>query len=101
MKLFLMLLLSITLMGCQTVTYSPEFPDLPKELAEKCGPLEIISTPTTTVGELLLVVARNYTKYHECADRHRLMVEWYLKQKEVFDKLNQKSIFERTRVVFP
>jgi ferritin len=55
---------------------------------EVCPKLETIDKPEIVLSEFMKVITRNYTKYHECANKVNAWQEWYKKQKDISDKAN-------------
>jgi hypothetical protein len=87
MNKLLLLCLVTLLSGCATtVPVKQKFPEAPKVLLEPCDKLDTIGKDQILFSEFLTVVVGNYTKYHSCAAQNAAWVEWYKKQKEVFDK---------------
>jgi uncharacterized lipoprotein len=85
----LLLLLIIFLSACSTVVpVKQKFPDLPEELSQTCKPLQTIEGKTTTLSNLMEVVAKNYATRHECAAQLEAILEWYNKQKKIFEEVN-------------
>lgn len=81
---------SVLLAGCSTVvTVKQKFPEVPNQLMEKCPPLELIEKPTVLLSELILVITKNYMKYHDCANNVENWQDWYIKQKQISDELNK------------
>jgi hypothetical protein len=87
-----LLLLSILLLtACSTVVpVTQKFPELPAELSQNCKPLQTIEGETTTLSNLMETVAKNYGTRHECAAQLEAILEWYNKQKEIFDHVNSQ-----------
>ena len=79
---------SLLLAGCVTVPVSRNFPPAPPSLTEPCGSLDTVPAGTTSLSEMLSVVADNYAKYHECQLKTDLWIEWYRQQKQIFDSVN-------------
>jgi uncharacterized lipoprotein len=85
----LLLLSVIFLSACSTVVpVKQQFPALPEELSQTCKPLETIEGTTTTLSNLMEVVAKNYSTRHECAAQLEAVLEWYNKQKKIFEEVN-------------
>lgn len=83
------LILCLLLSGCATTApVAQKFPDSSDYLQETCPKLDIIDKPEVTLSEFIKTVVKNYTKYHECADRVNAWQEWYKKQKDISDKAN-------------
>lgn len=74
--------------GCSsTVPIKQTFPSLPDELIKSCKPLELIDNSTTTLSKLMETVTKNYGLRHECAAQLDAILEWYTKQKKIFDEV--------------
>jgi hypothetical protein len=70
------------------VAVKQEFPEVPKELMEKCPDLDIIDKPTVLLSELIVVITKNYMKYHDCKNEVENWQYWYNKQKKISDNIN-------------
>lgn len=86
MKILLVFAVAI-LTGCSTtVPVKAKFPEAPATLLERCPPLEkLISEPK--LSDVARIVSSNYTTYYECAMKHDAFVEWYHKQKHIFESV--------------
>ena len=71
------------------VPVKQEFPEVPKELMQKCPDLDIIDKPTVLLSELIVVITKNYMKYHDCRNEVDNWQEWYTKQKKISDNINK------------
>ena len=90
MKNILLFCTALLLAGCSTtVPVKQKFPETPKQLMEKCPPLDIFDKPTVLLSELIVVITKNYMKYHDCANTVENWQEWYIKQKQISDELNK------------
>lgn len=88
MKALLVSLTFIFLTGCATVVpVQRNFPEAPKELKESCGDLSLIPTGETKLSAIIKIIVENYGKYHECKIKNDSWIEWYNKQKEVFESV--------------
>lgn len=78
---------SLMLTACgPRVHMQRNFPPAPEELMVECP--DLVQTPETDkLSEVLDVVAQNYGLYHRCQDRNGKWIEWYQKQKEIFEKV--------------
>lgn len=75
------------LTACSTlVPVKQKFPEVPKELLEQCSDLKQTQA-TDKLSDVLKVIVDNYGKYHECKARDDAWVEWYNKQKQIFNKV--------------
>lgn len=85
----LILLAVIFLSACSTVVpVKQTFPDFPEALSQTCKPLQTIDGNTTTLSNLMEVVAKNYATRHECAAQVEAILDWYAQQKKIFDQVN-------------
>jgi hypothetical protein len=76
----------LLLAGCQSVPVTMKFPEVPTELATQCAQLE--KTPKTEkLSEVVIVVSRNYGKYHECSARVDAWNTWYETQKKIYESV--------------
>lgn len=88
-KIIITLTVGLLLTGCSTFTTSvpvtKPFPSIPEALLVECGPLNIIGKDEVKLSELMNIVNKNYTKYHECAIMLNAWQEWYKDQQKIFD----------------
>lgn len=90
MKNILLFCTALILSGCSTtVPVKQKFPEVPNQLMEKCPPLDIIEKPTVLLSELIVIITKNYMKYHDCANSVENWQDWYTKQKKISDDLNK------------
>ena len=83
----LIIISCIVLVGCSTpLPVHRNFPVMPVELKEKCSELQQIK-PEAKLSDVTRTVAENYSKFHDCRNKHTNIVEWYDKQKEIFEKI--------------
>jgi hypothetical protein len=91
MKKLLILLLSALLISCATTTPPPiverQFPNVPKELLVACPDLQLVDPTTTKLSSVLSVVKDNYAEYLICKTEVDHWIDWYTKQKEVFNSV--------------
>lgn len=84
MKLILILL--ILLAGCSTtVPVTQKFPAAPELLLEKCSELKKLEGSKISIVDYTKTVTENYTLYHECSLKNTSWIDWYQKQKQVFE----------------
>jgi len=89
-KLLLFCVASVFLSGCATtVPVSAKFPEAPEMLLVECDKLDKIGKDKVYFSEFLTTVVGNYNKYHVCAAQNAMWKEWYIKQKEIFDKVSE------------
>jgi len=90
MKNILIFCSIVILAGCSTVVpVKQKFPEVPNQLMEKCPPLELIEKPTVLLSELIVIITKNYMKYHDCSHNVENWQDWYVKQKQISDELNK------------
>ena len=81
------LLLTLFLTGCSTtVPVVMKFPEAPPILMEKCEGL-IKLNDDAKLSDVATVVVQNYTLHHECSAKVEGWMDWYKKQKELFESL--------------
>ena len=85
MKRLLILLATISLVGCATsVPVQRNFPSVPADLLTACPGLQ--ETPVTTkLSEVIEVVVGNYGQYQECSIKVDAWTEWYKTQRKIFE----------------
>jgi hypothetical protein len=82
------IILVMLLAGCSTtVPVQRTFPDVPKPLMVKCPELSTIEGNAVSISDLLKVVVKNYTSYHQCAITTESWIFWYNSQKSIFDSV--------------
>lgn len=90
-KLLLFCVTGLLLSGCAvTVPVTAKFPEAPEILLVECDKLDKIGKEKVYFSEFLTTVVGNYNKYHICAAQNAAWKEWYIKQKEIFDKVSEK-----------
>ena len=80
----IMLVFAIT--GCSTVVpVVAKFPDAPGRLvSEPCPNLKKLNDDAA-LSTIAKTVTENYTSYYECAVKLDAWIEWYSKQKIIFE----------------
>ena len=94
------LILIVNLMilpGCSTtVPLQEKFPQAPKELLQPAPNLKSLSSDKKTLADLLENANENYGTYYETKAKLNAWIEWYNKQKKIFegvqDGFNIRSI---------
>jgi hypothetical protein len=86
----LLLSLSIFLTACTTVVpVTQKFPAGPGEpINQPCPDLKQL-TGEAKLSDVARTVVDNYTLYHECSLRTKTWIDWYTKQKEIFEGLKK------------
>lgn len=86
MKYILAAAMLVLLTGCVTVPVAQKFPEVPSILLENCEDLIKLENDAK-LSEVARTVVSNYTKYNECALKNESWIEWYKKQKQLFEEL--------------
>ena len=81
-------LLSLLLTGCRTVVpVTNTFPNAPSDIAlVRCPQLQKIADDAQ-LSDVAKTVTVNYGTYYECAVKTDAWIEWYQKQKIIFDNI--------------
>lgn len=81
------LLIVLLLAGCSTaVPVARKFPDVPSEILAECSTLQQ-TQDDAKLSDVITVVTKNYSQYHECRAKQAAWVEWYETQKKIFDEV--------------
>lgn len=89
MNKLLLFCIALSLTGCTTtVPVKQKFPEVPTALMEQCPKLDTINQDSIVFSELLKVVTKNYTKYHDCAKLIEAWQLWYHEQKKISEEVN-------------
>jgi hypothetical protein len=86
MKL-LIAILALSLSACVSVPVERKFPKPPEELMAACAALQTIPAGTTQLSVVLETVVANYGQYQLCQTKTDTWIEWYNRQKEIFDSV--------------
>ena len=84
MKYLLVLLLLLT--GCQTVPVAAKFPQAPTTLQTACPELKP-APDNAKLSDITRTVVENYSEYYQCAETVNGWIDWYAKQKKLFEEL--------------
>ena len=88
MRFLLILSLALLLTACQTaVPVKRTFPAAVDELKVSCPDLKEVPEGTTELSKTLDVVVQNYGQYKECQLKVDLWIDWYDKQKKIFNEV--------------
>ena len=87
MKTLVTLVAAAVLTACVSVPVERRFPAAPAELFTSCPPLVTVPTGTTQLSTVVQTVVTNYGQYQSCDNKNQLWIEWYNKQKEIFDSV--------------
>lgn len=86
MKIVLLGIVSL-LAACTTaVPLTQSFPEAPVMLKEKCPELKIIVGEKVSIVDFTKTVSENYTTYYQCAGRTDAWIEWYDRQKKIWEE---------------
>ena len=78
-------LLLLLMVGCSTtVPVTAKFPEVPERLLQKCPQLEKLENEAK-LSDITKTITNNYTTYYECAVKDDAWIEWYQKQKIIFE----------------
>ena len=79
----------VLLVGCDTVPVVLEkFPEAPKELLAKCEQLKA-ANDNVKLSELAKNITDNYKLFHLCSNKNDGWVEWYNKQRKIFNEAHK------------
>ena len=83
--IFITILILIT--GCSTtVPVTVKFPSIPEELNVQCPPLKKIPDEAK-LSDISKTVTENYKQYKDCSTNNSALIEWFNKQKKIFEEL--------------
>jgi hypothetical protein len=84
---FLLPVFIILLTGCSTtaVPVKQKFPPATQSLMIACPDLTEVKE-TEKLSDVLSVVTKNYSDYHQCRFKVDAWIEWYKNQQQEFDK---------------
>ena len=75
------------LSACSTaVPLTQNFPEAPEMLMEKCPELKTIQGEKISIVDFTKVVSENYTTYYQCAGHTEAWIDWYNKQKKIWEE---------------
>ena len=81
-------LLSLLLAGCSTVVpVTQKFPDAPGNMAMTACPQLQKLQDDAKLSDISKTVTVNYGTYYECAVKTDAWIEWYQKQKQIFESV--------------
>jgi hypothetical protein len=79
--------LAVSLSACVSVPVERKFPKAPEELMVACPDLKTIPEGTTQLSVVVEAVATNYGQYQMCQTKTDTWIDWYNRQKEIFDSV--------------
>jgi hypothetical protein len=84
--LFIFIVLAFLVTACSTaVPLTQNFPDAPDMLMEKCPELKTIQGEKVSIVDFTRTVSENYTTYYQCAGRTDAWIDWYNRQKKIWE----------------
>jgi hypothetical protein len=88
MKTLMLCCVMTLLMGCSTtVPVAAKFPEPPgKIMMEQCPELKKLDD-ATKLSDVSKTITVNYTEYYVCAVKTSAWIEWYNKQKIIFESV--------------
>ena len=87
MKYLLLSLLLLT--GCTTVPITARFPEAPGLQSQTACPNLKKLEEKTQLSEIAKTITVNYTEYYTCAVKLDAWIEWYAKQKIIFEGISK------------
>jgi hypothetical protein len=85
--LTIFIILAFLATGCSTtVPVTAKFPEVPERLLEKCPQLKKLEEEAK-LSDITKTITNNYTTYYECAVKDDAWIEWYQKQKIIFESI--------------
>jgi len=84
---YIVLTLVLLLSACVSVPVERRFPTVPAEIQVPCGNLQTIDPATTKLSVVVNSVVVNYGQYQECQAKTDSWIEWYTKQKQLFESV--------------
>jgi len=86
--LVIFIILAFLITACSTaVPVTQNFPQAPDMLMEKCPELKTIQGEKISIVDFTRVVSENYTTYYQCAGRTEAWIDWYNKQKKIWEDI--------------
>jgi hypothetical protein len=84
---YVVLASALLLSACMSVPVERRFPSVPAELQVPCGNLQTIDPATTKLSTVVNSVVANYGKYQECQAKTDSWIDWYNRQKQIFESV--------------
>jgi hypothetical protein len=87
MRLFILIFAFLFLTSCSTtVPVTVKFPSIPEELNTQCPALKKIPNEAK-LSDISKTVTENYKQYKDCSANNSGLIEWFNKQKKIFEEL--------------
>jgi hypothetical protein len=80
-------IIALGLSACVSVPVERKFPKAPDELMAACAELQTIPEGTTQLSVVVETVVANYGQYQWCQTKTNTWIDWYKKQKEIFESV--------------
>lgn len=79
----------VILGGCASdpVPVVPKFPTAPEMMLTTCPQLKTIGGEKVNIIDFTKTVSENYTTYYECSAKNDSWIDWYNKQKRIFEEI--------------
>lgn len=84
---YAIVIVTLLLSACVSVPVERRFPMVPTEIQAPCGNLQTIDSATTKLSAVVDSVVANYGQYRECQVKTDLWIEWYTRQKQIFESV--------------
>ena len=84
---YAVLTFALFLSACVSVPVERKFPTVPAEIQAPCGNLQTIDPATTKLSTVVDTVITNYAQYRECQVKTDSWIEWYNRQKQIFESV--------------
>ena len=85
--IYIFITILILLTSCSTtVPVTVKFPPIPEELNIQCPPLNKIPEDAK-LSDISKTVTQNYKQYKDCSTNNSGLIEWFNKQKKIFEEL--------------
>ena len=84
---YVILAFALLLSACVSVPVERKFPMAPGEIQAPCGDLQTINPSTTKLSTVVDSVVTNYAQYRECQIKTDSWIEWYNRQKQIFESV--------------
>lgn len=87
LTIYIFITILIVIAGCSTtVPVTVKFPSIPQELNVQCPPLKKIPDDAK-LSDISKTVTENYKQYKDCSANNSGLIEWFNKQKKIFEEL--------------
>jgi len=87
MKKLIVIACCLIVSGCTTVPVTAKFPTAPDFLKEPAANLKTLDMPKPELSDLISNANDNYAEYYRLRDKYNGWIEWYNKQKQIFESV--------------